>query len=120
MEQNKLQKVLKASVDFAQKLGSATVETEHLLFGVLSEEMSNASKILNGYGISKQKYASVVKTISKNSNLPLGSTPVLSKNVSLIFSNISENQGNLEDLLYLLLSKKGFKSFVIISLLDYT
>lgn len=115
MEQNKLQKVLKVSVDFAQKLGSATVETEHLLFGVLSEELSNASKLLNGYGISKQKYASVVKSISKNNNLAVVSTPILSKNVSLIFSNVSENQGNIEDLLYLLLSKKGFKSFVIIS-----
>ena len=112
-EQNQIQNVFKAAADFAEKLGSNSVETEHLLYGVLNDETSVASKILNGFGITKSKYASVVKSISKNN--ALAQKVVLSKNVALIYSKINESQGNVQDVLYLLLSKKGFKSFVIIS-----
>jgi len=114
MEQNKIQNLFKVSADFAEKLGSSAVETEHLLYGILSDETSVASKILNGYGVTKTKYVSVLKSISKN-NSSFGTKPSLSKNVALIYSKVSENQGNVQDVLYLLLSKKGFKSCMIIS-----
>lgn len=112
-EQNKIQNILKIATSFAEKLGSASVETEHLLFGVLNDEASVASKILNEFGVTKTKYASVFKSILKNN--VTGTNAVLSKNVSLIYSKVIESQGNVQDILYLLLSKKGFKSCAIIS-----
>ena len=112
-EQNQIQNVFKLAADFAEKLGSISVETEHLLYGVLSDETSVASKILNSFGVTKNKYASVVKSISKNNTSV--QKVALSKNVALIYSKINESKGNVQDILYLLLSKKGFKSFVIIS-----
>ena len=115
MAQDKIQNVFKVSIDFAEKLGSLSVETEHLLFGILSDESSVAFKILNSYGITKTKYANVVRSISKSGVNNARIKPSLSKNVSLIFSKVSENQGNVEDILYLLLSKKGFKSYMIVS-----
>ena len=60
-EQNKIQNVFKIATSFAEKLGSASVETEHLLFGVLNDETSSASKILNGFGITKNKYGNLYK-----------------------------------------------------------
>ena len=111
-EQNKIQNVFKIATSFAEKLGSSSVETEHLLFGVLNDEASVASKILNDLGVTKTKYASVFKSVLKNGSVL--SKPVLSKNVSLIYSKVVENQGNVQDVLYLLLSKKGFKSYAII------
>ncbi len=112
-EQNKIQNIFKVATKFAEKLGSKSVETEHLLFGVLNDETSVASKILNDLGVSKTKYASVFKSVLNNG---LGGTnAVLSKNVSLIYSKVIESQGNVQDVLYLLLSKKGFKSYAIIS-----
>ena len=115
MEQNKIQNVFKVSADFAEKLGSSVVETEHFLFGILSDETSISSKLLNSYGVTKTKYASVVKSISNKGQNAFASKPELSKNVSLIYSKVFENGGSVEDILYLLLSKKGFKSYVIIS-----
>lgn len=112
-EQNKIQNVFKIATSFAEKLGSASVETEHLLFGVLNDETSVASKILNDLGVTKTKYASVFKSVLKNGSA--SAKPVLSKNVSLIYSKVIENQGTVQDVLYLLLSKKGFKSYAIIS-----
>ena len=112
-EQNKIQNILKIATTFAEKLGSSSVETEHLLFGVLNDETSVASKILNEFGVTKTKYASVFKSILKNS--VAGTNAVLSKNFSLIYSKVVESQGTVQDILYLLLSKKGFKSCAIIS-----
>ena len=111
-EQNQIQSAFRTATDFAVKLGSLTVETEHLLFGVLCDETSVASKLLNGLGVNKTKYASVFKSVLKNG---VSAKPVLSKNVSLIYSKIVDSKGNVQDILYLLLSKKGFKSFAIIS-----
>ena len=112
-DQKQIQNIFSTATDFAEKLGSVSVETEHLLFGVLNDNTSIASKTLKDFGVSEIKYANVVKSISKGNMLSQKS--VFSKNVSLIYSKIIENHGNAQDILYLLLSKKGFKSFVIIS-----
>ena len=58
MQQNQLKMIVNASAEFAEKLGSRTVETEHLLFGVLNSESTMAAKILSGVGVTKTKYAS--------------------------------------------------------------
>ena len=43
--QNQIQNVFREATSFAERLGSKTVETEHLLYGVLCEENSIASKV---------------------------------------------------------------------------
>lgn len=108
-----IQNVFKSAAELAEKLNSKTVETEHLLFGVLCEENSIASKTLNSVGVTKTTYLNVVKSISKNGQVK-NPKPVLSKNVGLILNRVSAG-GNAQDVLYLLLSQKAFKSYVIIS-----
>lgn len=108
-----IQRVFNVSARFAESLQSCTIETEHLLFGVLSEEDSFAAKVMNGFGVTKQNYAKIVKSISKNKGQTTTAV-VPSKNVSLIFNKISAG-GNIQDILYLLLSKKEFKSSVFVS-----
>lgn len=107
-----IERVFSVSAKFAESLNSKTIETEHLLYGVLSEEDSLAARVLNGFGVTKQTYSKVVRSISKNNQA--SEQAIFSKNVSLIFDKIN-TKGNVQDVLYLLLSKKEFKSFVIIS-----
>lgn len=108
-----IQNVFNSAMKFAESVYSRTIETEHLLFGVLCEEESFSAKVLNSFGVNKQNYSKVVKLISKEHE-PIRQKAVPSKNVSLIFNKVSQ-EGNIQDVLYLLLSKKEFKSFVIIS-----
>ena len=111
---NQIQDIYKHSAELAEKLNSKTVETEHLLFGVLCEENSVASKTLISVGVTKSTYLNVIKSISKNVQTE-NVKPTLSKNVSLILNRISGDESNAQDVLYLLLSQKAFKSYVIIS-----
>ena len=114
--QNQIQNVFREATSFAERLGSKTVETEHLLYGVLCEENSIASKVLIGSGVSKQAYSSIIKSVSKNNMQYSSATKAeLSKNVSLILSRVSNDKANIQDVLYLLLSRQAFKSYVIIS-----
>ena len=50
---NSLQQLANVSAKFASVLGSSKIETEHLLFGVLSANGTYAQKLLNGFGIEK-------------------------------------------------------------------
>ena len=114
--QNQIQNVFREATSFAERLGSKTVETEHLLYGVLCEENSIASKVLIGSGVSKQAYSSIIKSVSKNNmQYPSVTNAEMSKNVSLILSRVSNDKANIQDVLYLLLSRQAFKSYVIIS-----
>lgn len=114
MASREVQRVVKLSIDIAKSLSSGSVETEHLLYGVLSDDSSMASRVLNSLGVTKNSYAKILKSLSKNTNKKLGSEPVFSKNVALIINKLSDENANTQDILYLLLSKKEFKSYVII------
>lgn len=109
-----IKRVINNSTEFAMSLGSNTVETEHLLYGVLCEEKSTAGKILSSMGVTKQSLAKIVKSISKDVSIEANIVK-LSKNVSLIYQRLSNEAANVQDVLFLLLSKKEFKSYVIIS-----
>ena len=111
-ENREIQKIFKVASESAKSLNSKSVETEHLLFGVISNESSLASKVLGELGVNKTSLAKILKSLSKNISSNID--PVLSKNVSLILSRLSAENANSQDVLYLLLSKKEFKSYVII------
>lgn len=109
-----IQNLLKNATEFAYSVGSSMVETEHILYGVLLEENSVAEKTLTGMGVTRQSLAKIIKSIS-TSRQDFASSVALSKNASLIFQLVSSNDSNIQDVLFLLLSKKEFKSYVIIS-----
>lgn len=113
--QNQIQNVFNNATVFAKKLNSKSVETEHLLYGVLCDENSVASKVLSGLGVTKSAYSSIIRSVSKGFQNQISDSVSFSKNVSLIYSRLSDDNANVQDVLYLLLSKKEFKSFVIIS-----
>ena len=115
-EQNQIKSVFNNSANFANKLGSRLVETEHLLFGVLCAEDSIASKLLSSLGVTKENYGRVVKSIPQSISNSIGNSKVmLSKNVALIYNSVQDENANVQDVLWFLLSKKEFKSYVIIS-----
>ena len=108
-----MQRIFKYSAEFAESVGSKTVETEHLLFGVIADESSYASKVLDSFGVNKTSYSKIIKSVSKSGHAT-NVKPSLSKNVSLILSRVAESDANAQDILFLLLSKKEFKSYLII------
>ena len=113
-EKNEINRALNEAAKFAKELKQNVVETEHLLYGVLCAKESAAAKSLERVGIDKNAYASVVKKLKKTES-DLGAEIRLSKNVSMILEKTKSDGSNLQDVLYLLLSQKGFKSYIIIS-----
>ena len=110
-----IQKIFKVASDFAKNVKSKSVETEHLLYAVIADDSSVSAKILAELGVNKNSYVKIIKSLSKEDSQQLTAEPRLSKNVSLIYSRVSDEYANAQDVLFLLLSKKEFKSFVIIS-----
>ena len=113
-EKNEINRALNEAAKFAKELKQNVVETEHLLYGVLCAKESAAAKSLERVGIDKNAYASVVKKLKKTES-DLGAEIRLSKNVSMILEKTKSDGSNLQDVLYLLLSQKGYKSYKIIS-----
>ncbi len=113
-ENANVQKIFSFAADFAASLNSKTIETEHLLFGVIADEDSFSSKVLNGFGVNKKSYIKIVKSVSKPYQGENLNKPALSKNVALIQSRVSGQDANAQDVLFLLLAKKEFKSYLII------
>ena len=102
-ENREIQKLFKVASEIAKTLNSNSVETEHLLYSVISNESSMASKVLCELGVNKSSFAKILRSLSKNTST--NNDPVLSKNVSLILSRLSNENANTQDALYLLLSK---------------
>ena len=117
-QQAQMKRMVDNAVAFAKALGSSVLETEHLLYGVLCEESSLAAKTLGSVGVSKSTYAKVVKTYKK-ATVSASDQIVYSKNVQFILSKLyskdGEKQANIEDVLYFLISKKEFKSYIILA-----
>ena len=118
-EKNQIKQVIENSLKFARALRSNSLETEHLLYGVLSVEDSAASKVLAGFGVTKETYAKILKSYKKAQNETAGAQMIYSKNVSFILSKAykenSEASANICDVLYFLISKKEFKSYIILA-----
>jgi ATP-dependent Clp protease ATP-binding subunit ClpA len=58
----KLSKILDYAQEFAKKFGDNVVDSEHLLLGILKENTSFASKILNSQGVNLDK---IIKELQK-------------------------------------------------------
>ncbi len=112
-----LKKVANLAKNFAAKLGSPKVETEHLLYGILAEENSLAAKVLGDVGITKESFEKVIKSyqfvqfgidadgveFSRSANI------IFAKISSFYEKNISKPQ-EIELLLHFLLENEKYKA----------
>ncbi len=57
----RIDKILVYAQEFAEKSGNKSIDTEHILFGILKENTSLASKMLYSKGIDLDKIASEIK-----------------------------------------------------------
>ena len=80
-EKNQIKQVIENSLKFARALRSNSLETEHLLYGVLSVEDSVASKILAGFGVTKETYAKILKSYKKAQSESDAAQMIYSKNL---------------------------------------
>ena len=80
-----LEQAIKNSVMFAKFLGETKVETEHLLYGIMSVSESKAAKILAKFGIQAESFKRVVISLKKNKRIENSKVISYSKTVSSIF-----------------------------------
>ena len=112
---NLLEQAIKKSVMFAKHLGESKVETEHLLYGVLSVNESRGAKLLLSFGIQSQAYKKVILSYLKNKDIMPPKSVGYSKNVSSIFAKTTDfcRKNNrdvleIEDILYVLISNENY------------
>ena len=83
-------KPLKLAVDnaaqFALSVGENKIETEHLLYGILSVSDSKASKLLASFGLQASSYKKVILSLLKKKKETISSPVGLSKAVAAIFA----------------------------------
>ena len=113
---NALRKAVENSAGFAMSVGESKIETEHLLYGILSVD-SKASKLLASVGLQANSYKKVILSyLKKKSSFQINEVGY-SKSVSAIFAkttdfcrkNGRETLEN-EDILYILLLNEGYKA----------
>ena len=63
---NSFKDVASSAKDVAALLCSPKVETEHLVYGILAENSSQAAKLLNDLGVTKDAYKKVIFSYLKN------------------------------------------------------
>lgn len=119
---NSLQQLANVSAKFASVLGSSKIETEHLLFGVLSANGTYAQKLLNGFGIEKDGYKKVIISSLKNRDIKPATNVAPSKNVAIIFAKTNDfmqknglRTQEIEYILHLLLNGTEFKATKILT-----
>ena len=83
---NMLEQAIKKSVMFAKQTGESKVETEHLLYGILSVSESKSAKLLASCGIQAASYKKVILSYLKNKNNAIPTSVGYSKNVTAIFA----------------------------------
>ena len=114
-------KALKLAVDnsakFALSVGENKIETEHLLYGILSVSESKASKLLAGFGLQLNSYKKVILSLLKKKPVIIDSPVGLSKTVASIFAKTDKfcqkngrKVSEIEDILYFLLLNENYKS----------
>ena len=118
---NLLKNVIENSAKFARTLGSSKIETEHLLFGVLSSKGTFAEKLLLSVGIDETSYKKVIFSYLKNKEIQQISQVSYSKTVSEIFAKTNDfsqknasKQQEIEFILHLILKNSNFKATKIL------
>jgi len=114
---NSLKEVARLAKEFASFNGAQKVETEHLLYGVLAENSSLASKYLNDVGVDELKYKKVILSYLKNTQNNFSDVIDFSNTVNSIFAKISSfyekntsKQQEIELLLLFVLQNKNYKA----------
>ena len=85
---NPIKLIIENSAKFARMLGSSKIETEHLLFGILCNQNSYASKILNDVGVTRESYKKVIFSYLKNKEVKPVNEVSSSRTVSSIFAKV--------------------------------
>ena len=118
---NIAKKVIDNSAKLAREVGSNLIETEHLLFGILTLENTNACKILNSFGVTKDAYRKVIISYQSKKNSDVVNKVGYSRNVSSIFAKTSDfneknasNSQEIEYILRLLINDPKFKSVFLL------
>ncbi len=113
---NPLQEAIKKSAVFAKQTGESQIETEHLLYGMLSVD-SKAARIFASFGIQATSYKKVILSYLKPKMIMPPKTVGYSKAVTSIFANTTnfcKKNGRelleIEDVLYILLSNENFSA----------
>ena len=112
---NIFKEVVRKSKQFAESMGKQSVGTEHMLYGIIAEKTSQASKILDNVGVTIDKYESVMKSYLNKQSLSLEGSIDFSKTVNAIFVKISDfyeknasKQQDVELLLLLLVQNEYY------------
>ena len=119
---NSLKSAIDVSIKFARSLGCSQVDTEHLLYGILSATNSAGIKILNSLGISAETFKRVV---SSSKNVAAGNILDMkySKSVISIFANAEKfcNKNGIKEveidevLYFIILNKNAEATKILIS-----
>ncbi len=112
MLSNSLKLATNNAAKFARELGMSKIESEHLLYGILTVSEDRATKILINLGVSKETYKKVICSYLKNKNVSMPNEISYSKSISNIFTKSTEfcQKNNIKDieievvLLFLLLN----------------
>ena len=114
---NSFKNVANLSKDFAKMINAQKVETEHLLYGILADKSSRASKFLNDVGVTEEYYKKVMVSYSKSRNVNYDNTVEFSKSTNAIFAKISSfyekklsKPQEIELLLLYILQNENFKA----------
>ena len=117
-----INKVFENSARFAKSVGVNKIETEHLLFGILTIEESYASKSLRELGINKDNYKKVIYSYLQNKNVAPVTEVGYSKSVALISAKVNDftqksasKSKNIEFLLLEIVKNDKFKATKILS-----
>ena len=121
-EVNVLNSIAASSMNFAKSLGSARLETEHVLYGILCLGSSTASKILADLGVTKDAYKKVMFSYLKNKKVEPSLNVAISRPVSQIFAktnqflkkNMLKSQES-EYILHFIISNQEFRASQILA-----
>ncbi len=111
---------LKHAEAIARNMGSAYVGTEHLLLGVLAQDTSMASKILEGAGISLDKAKLALNLTQRTLVMNMGAkglseTAKLTCKMALDIANdYGQDYCGTEHILYSILSQKNARATVLL------
>ena len=118
---NSFKEVVGYAKEFAEKMKAQNVQTEHLLYGILAQNSSLASKFLNEIGVSKDAYQKVMFSYLKKKTDILMGEVLFSNNANQIFAKISSfyeknvsKPQEIELLLYYILKNEKNKAVKIL------
>ena len=106
----------------ARGTGSAYIGTEHLMLGVLAQEASIGSKMLQGAGVTMQRAKRVMSTVPLNQQMGAkGLSEVAKLTLRMAYDisqEFSQDYCGTEHILYSILSQKNARATEVLKTLD--